>query len=88
MSPFHNCFVTYHSIPPRTISAADTQTFYMVGTGDLRIEVPNGEFSTPVILKDALHAPDIGMTIVLINRITLAGYSVSFEGNSCKIRNG
>jgi hypothetical protein len=29
----------------------------------------------------------MGITIVSINRITKAGYAVSFEGNSCKIKN-
>ena len=29
----------------------------------------------------------MGITIVSINRITKAGYTVSFEGDSCKIKN-
>ena len=87
MSPFRDRFVTYRSIPPRAITAADKRVFYAVGAGDLRVEVPNGESSTTVLLRDALHAPDMGLTVVSISRIASAGYSVSFEGKSCKIKN-
>jgi hypothetical protein len=53
----------------------------------LQIQVPNGASTTPIILWDALHAPDIGLTVVSIGRIAKAGHVVSFEGNSCKIMN-
>src|SRR6267142_5367897 len=66
-------------------TAADKQVFYTVGTGDLRIEVPNGESSTPIILKDVLHAPDMGVAIVTINRITKARYTVLFNHECCWI---
>src|SRR6267142_598588 len=86
MSPFSERFTKYRAIPPRPITAADKRIFYAVGTGDLRIEVPNGESSTPIILKDVLHAPDMGITIVAINCITKAGYTVLFDHECCKIR--
>jgi len=52
----------------------------------LQIDVPNGEVLTPVLLKDTLHAPQIGLTVVSIGRIAKASYSVSFKDNHCKIR--
>jgi len=87
ISPFRQRFLTYQSIPPRPIAAADKRKFYAVGTGDLQIQVPNGASTTPIILRDALHAPNIGLTVVSIGRITKAGHIVSFEGDSCKITN-
>jgi transposase InsO family protein len=86
MSPFGERFTNYRTIPPRPITAADKRIFYAVGTGDLRIEVPNGESFTPIVLKDVLHAPDMGVTIVSINRITKAGYTVFFDHECCRIR--
>jgi hypothetical protein len=50
MSPFCEQFLTYQPIKPHPIIGADKSVFYAVGTGDLRIEVPNGESSTPIIL--------------------------------------
>ena len=58
----------------------------MEGIGDLQIEVPNGQSSTSVLLKDTLYAPQIGVMIVSVGRIASASYSVSFEDNCCKIR--
>jgi transposase InsO family protein len=87
MSPFRDRFVSYKTIPPRAITAADKRVFYAIGVGDLKVEVPNGKSTTSVLLRDALHAPDMGLTIVSISRITSAGHSVSFEGQSCRIKN-
>ena len=61
--------------------------FYAVGAGDFKIQVPNGSKSTPIVLKDALHAPDMGLTVVSVGRIANAGYTVAFKGNVCKIKN-
>jgi len=87
MSPFGERFLNYKPIMlPHAISAANKQAFYAVGTGDLRIEVPDGESSTSILLKDVLHAPEMGLTLVSIDRITKAGYSVTFEASTCKIK--
>ena len=87
MSPYWEWFVTYHSIPPCAITTADKRIFYAIETGDLQIEVLNSSSTTAVLLKDAFHAPDMGVTIVSISQIAKAGYTVSFEGDSCKIKN-
>src|SRR6267142_3181193 len=87
MSPFGERFTNYHLILPCTITAADKRVFYAVGTGDLRIEVPNGESSTPITLKDVLHAPDMGITIVSVSWITQTGCKVVFDADVCHIFN-
>ena len=60
MSPFWEQFTNYQAIELLAITAANKQAFYAFGTGDLWIEVPHGESSTSVLLKDVLHAPDMG----------------------------
>jgi hypothetical protein len=87
MSPFGKKFTNYKSIPPHPITAVDKQIFYAVGTGDLRIKVPNGESFTPIVLKDVLHAPDMGITIVSISQITWSGCKVVFDADTCCIFN-
>ena len=86
MSLLRDHFVTYQKIPPCPITVADKRVFYTIGIGDVVIDIPNGESSTLIRLKDALHAPDMGATIVSISRITKAGFSVCFEAQSCKIK--
>jgi hypothetical protein len=87
MSPFHHQFVTYCSIEPHTICAVDKHVFYAIRTGNLWINIPCGESLTPILLKDALHAPDIGLTIVSIGHIVKAGCDVTFGSNNCTIKN-
>jgi len=87
MSPFGEQFTNYHSIPPHAITTTDKQVFYAVGTGDLRIEVPNGKSSTPITLKDVLHAPDMGITIVSVSWIMRTGCKVVFDADVCHIFN-
>jgi hypothetical protein len=43
--------------------------------------------STPILLKDVLHAPDMGLTIVSADRICKAGNSVTFRDDTCTIKN-
>jgi hypothetical protein len=86
MSLLRDRFITYQEILPRPITAADKRVFYAIGIGDVVIDIPNGESSTPIRLKDALHALDMGATIVSISCITKAGFSVCFEAQSCKIK--
>ena len=85
MSPFCDCFVSYKEIAPHTIMAANKRVFYAIRTRDLEIEVPHGKSSTTVILKDVLHAPKMGTTIILVNCIMKAGYVVTFKDNTCQI---
>ncbi len=87
MSPFSHRFTNLRSIAPRPITAANNRVFYAIGTGDLKIDVPNGASATSITLKDALYAPDMGQTIISISRIASAGHSVLFEGKSCRIKN-
>src|SRR5258708_34955983 len=56
--------------------------------GDLQINVPNGKKSTEVLLKNALQAPDLALTVVSIGRIAKAGYTVQFAEDSCTIKKG
>jgi hypothetical protein len=86
MSPFCKHFTNYRTISPRAITAANKRIFYAIGTGDLQIDVPNGNSTTPVLLHDTLHTPEMALTIISIGRITGAGYSVAFEHKSCKIK--
>ena len=86
MSPLCDHFVTYEEIPPHPITTVDRRVFYVIEVGDVVIDIPNGESSTQITLKDALHALDMGATIVSISHIAKAGFSVCFEGQSCKIK--
>ena len=52
----------------------------------MKISVPNYGEITLITLTDTLHAPNIALTIISIHCIAQASYSVSFEGEHCKIK--
>ena len=47
------------------------------------IDVPCGEKMCRILLKDVLYAPDIGVTLVFISRVTATRCYVVFRDNSC-----
>jgi hypothetical protein len=88
ISLFWHRFVTYQSITPWPISVADNRVFYAIRTGTLQIKVPNGPSApTPILLREALHAPNISTTVVSIGCIVKARYTILFDGGTCKIQN-
>jgi hypothetical protein len=88
MSPYHKQFVTYEEITACPITAANNKVFHAIGMGDLAIQVPNGETSNTVLLRDVLHAPDMSLMVVLICCIIKAGYIVKFTDGHCIIKRG
>ena len=85
MSPHRSQFENYISIVPKSITAADKRCFQAIGKGDLRVKVPNGHSMTTILLKDVLHCPDMGLTLISISRVAAAGYASLFRGSTCKI---
>src|ERR1700761_5963000 len=85
MCPIHEQFVTYPKIPACPITAVNNCIFYVVGVRDLDVQVLNSALSTKVQLHDALHAPDMGLTVVPIGCIVKASCMVQFKNRICKI---
>ena len=85
MSGFRRRFVNFKSIPLKPITAADKRSFNATRMGDMYINVPNGETTSRVLLRDVLYAPTMGVTLVSISRITSAGSTVIFTKDLCKI---
>ena len=85
MSPYWGHFEDYVPIIPKSITAADKQYFQAIGKGNLQIKIPSGISTTTVLLKDVLHCPDMGLTLVSVGKITAAGYKVIFRGTTCRI---
>jgi hypothetical protein len=86
MSPSCERFIIYQHIEPIPIKAANKGMFYAIGTGDLWVEVPDGESSTSITLKDVLYTPNLSNTVISINWISLASYSITFEDSKCIIK--
>jgi Pol polyprotein len=49
--PFQHRFISFQSIPPCPIITANQGTFNAISKGDVKINIPNGNNSAPIILK-------------------------------------
>jgi hypothetical protein len=86
MTPSRHRLTNYRAIPPRSITAANNQTLNAIGMGAMHVEVLNGPSrSTRVLVKDVLHIPKLGPTLISIGRIARAGYAIQFRENECRI---
>ena len=87
MSARREEFINYIPTDPKPIRAADKRTFDAVGKGDLHVELPNGTRSSTIVLKNVLHCPSVGPTLVSVSRIAAAGCTIVFRGTTCTIFN-
>ena len=82
MSPYRHKFINYFPIQKRVLTVADGGTFDAVGKGDMHVMLPNGKSSTKILLKDVLYAPKMGLTLISIGKIDIAGFASLFhKGN-------
>ena len=85
ISLYKDQFVSLTSIPLKTFSAANKQSFYAIATGNLIVDVPNGCDVTKLRLTEVLYLPAVGYTLVSIGRLDQLGYSVTFGDGTCTI---
>ena len=87
MSSYHNHFTNFKSIVLKAITAADKHTFEAIGKGDLTILIPNGSSTTHILFRDVLYAPKMGITLVSIGKLNVAGYTALFHDKQCQVFN-
>ena len=87
MSGHCHHFTNFIKIEPRPITTADKRAFDAVGKGDMLINLPNGNATSTILLKNVLYAPSMGVTLVSISQIATAGSTVVFSSDSCRLFN-
>ena len=87
MSGYRHRLLNYTKIETQPITAADKRTFDAIGKGDMYIDVPNGDGTSKVLIRDVLYSPSMGVTLISIGKITDSKSSVLFHGDSCRIYN-
>jgi Pol polyprotein len=86
ISPFQHCFTSFQSIPPHSITATNQGTFDAISNGDVKIDVPNGDNSAPIILKDVFYSPEISLTLILVSYLLKDKKSILFKDDYCFIK--
>ena len=70
ISPYRDCFINFQSIVPRKFRAANQQTFSTTGTGELMIDVPNGDgHFCKLRLTGVQFSPDIAYILVSVGQL-------------------
>ena len=86
ISPYRDAFSNISDIPPRSLRAANKQSFSAVGKGDMVIDVPNGSSISQLKLTEVLYSPEAGYTLVSIGYLDEAGFTTTFANGKCVIR--
>ena len=85
MSPYRHKFISFIPIQKKILTAADGGHFEAVGKGDMRVSMPNGKTTSRILLKDVLYAPKMGVTLISIGKIDIAGYAALFHRSQLRI---
>ncbi|OJA11515.1 hypothetical protein AZE42_10947, partial [Rhizopogon vesiculosus] len=83
--PDRSKFTTFVPIELQNVHTADRSSISAIGRRDVLIDLPLGNTSTQVTLKDTLYTPKMAFTLISTNRIAAAGLAVHFEDKTCKI---
>ena len=86
MSPNRGRFTGFRSINPKAVKAANKTIFMATCVGRMKVDIPNGNESTAVMLKDVLYCPDLGYTLVSLAKCDTAGFMVVLKDQSCCIK--
>ena len=87
ISPFRDDFLTYRPLdPPLYLNAANGQQFPAVGTGTMKVSVPNDDRQSELTLEDVLHAPSVGYTLVSLGALDGMGFRIGIAGGHLDIQ--
>ena len=79
MIPSHHRLINFQPIQPQGILAADKKHFEAIGKGDMFVQVPNGNKSKKIYVKNMLYTPNFSVTLLSVTHITQAGYILHFK---------
>ena len=71
----------------KSIAATDKHYFQTTGKGNLCIKILNSKTMSSILLTDILYCPEMGLTLVLISKLTDAIFHSHFASH-CKIFDG
>ena len=87
MSPYREQFTTFKEInPPKEVQVADKTIFLATGIESMKVQIPNGERVSTIILKDVLYSPSLAFTLVSITSCNKNEYLYLFNNGSCILR--
>ena len=87
MTPHKNLLKVYQCFPkPRTIHAANKNSFNAFGTGTLFLTTDIKGKPVEIMLKNTLYAPETAFTLISIGKCDDARYHTEFGDQKCTIK--
>ena len=86
ISPFRDDFTSFCVLDLLLfLKAANGQQFPAVGTGNMVVSTPNGSKHSELTLRDVLHAPSVGYTLVSLGALDGLGFRITISGGHLEI---
>jgi hypothetical protein len=83
-----DAFVTYNPIKTLVGQSSKSGTsFPVLGFGNVEVSIVHGNKRNTLLLKDALHAPDVTANLISISKMDLAGWDIVFGGKQVRFFN-
>jgi hypothetical protein len=82
ISPYHDAFTKFESIPPHPLCAANKEMFCASGKGEIILDLLNGVNTSQLCLTEVLYSPEVGYTLVSIRCLDEARFSTTLMGNA------
>jgi len=86
LTPYRDALENFVEIPPKTFQAANKQTMSAVGMGEMIINVPNGADISPLRLTEVLYSPEVGYTLISVDRLNGKGFEITFSDGKYSIK--
>ena len=86
ISPYKSDFNNFQTIKTRHFCTANKQIFSTIGKGELVVNIPNDSGTMQFRLQEVLYSPEVSYTLVSIGRLDEDGFSMTFGGGRCTIR--
>jgi hypothetical protein len=87
MTAHCNPFIAYHSLEsPKCVWLGDKRRVYAVGIVQITLDIASGLTTSRLIAQDVLHIPILHGSLPCISNLIRHGYTLAFNGTSCKIR--
>ena len=85
LTPYRNALEHFVEIPPKLFQAANKQNLSAVGMEEMTIDIPNGTDMSKLWLTEVLYAPEVGYTLVSVERLDEKGFEPTFSHGKCVI---
>ena len=87
MTPHKGHFIEYNKLSTsKSVITANGDVIQAIGSGIIQVDTPlPNDTETNIIMRDALHVPELSTGLISVVKLTSSGASVVFKDDSCDV---